>query len=66
MNNFLALIDKLAQKAPLTDASVRVFKLETNPVQLENIPAPERLEAQSPHDNSPGQPAFGRQRRPQP
>ena len=66
MNNFLALLDKLAQKAPLADASLRIFKLEANPDPPENIPAPERLEAHSPHGASPGQSAFGRQRRPHP
>jgi len=66
MNNFLDLLDKLAQKAPLADASVRVFKLEANPDQPENLPAPERLEANSPHDAGPGQSAFGRKRRPLP
>jgi len=67
MNNFLALLDKLAQKAPLADAaSVRVFKLEANPDQPKNIPSPQRLEANSPYGVSPGQSAFGRQRRPHP
>ena len=31
MNHFLAMLDKLAQRPPLTDARVRVFKLEANP-----------------------------------
>ena len=66
MNNFLALLDKLTQKAPPGGASLRIFKLEANPDQPENTPAPERLEANSPHGASPGQSAYGRQRRPHP
>ena len=66
MNHFLVLLDKLARKAPLADASLRIFKLEANPNQPENLPAPERLQANSPHSASPGESALGRQRRPHP
>lgn len=66
MNHFLVLLDKLARKAPVADASLRIFKLEANPDHPENLAAPERLEANSPHGPSPGESALGRQRRPHP
>lgn len=66
MNHFLSMLDKLARRPGLTDARVRVFKLEANPEPLENLPAPERLRAANPPATQPGQPASGRKRRPQP
>ncbi len=65
MNNFLAMLDKLAQRPGLTDARVRVFKLEANPESPENLVAPERLPSESGHSTRPGRPAIGRKRRPQ-
>jgi hypothetical protein len=64
MNNFLAMLDKLAQKPALTDASVRVFKLETNSVSGETLPAPTRLGLDSPNQPQAGQSTPTRQRRP--
>ncbi|MBX3169299.1 MAG: hypothetical protein KF760_17980 [Candidatus Eremiobacteraeota bacterium] len=64
MNHFLVMLDKFAQRPSLIDARLRVFKLEANPDALENLPAPERLPAAQLPLPQPGQPAFGRQRRP--
>lgn len=64
MNNFLVLLDKLAQRPALTDARVRVFKLEANPEPPENLAPPERLPLESSQSPQPGRPAFGRKRRP--
>ena len=65
MNNFLAMLDKLAQRPAVTSARVRVFKLEANPGSPENSPAPERLPIASPPPPLAGRP-VGRKRRPQP
>lgn len=66
MNNFLAMLDKLAQRPARMDARVRVFKLEVNPEPLDNLPAPERLGAGNPQAARPGHPALDRPRRPSP
>ncbi|MFN8605890.1 MAG: hypothetical protein U0931_00025 [Vulcanimicrobiota bacterium] len=63
MNNFLAMLDKLAQKPALTDASVRVFKLEANSLKGEPLPAPERLPLEGGQPPRAGQ-SLGRRRRP--
>ena len=63
MNNFLAMLDKLAQRPSLTDARVRVFKLETNPEAPANLPAPERLPLEQTQAAGPGQSAVRRKRR---
>lgn len=65
MNHFLAMLDKLAQRPPLTDARVRVFKLEANPKPPENLPAPVRLPLKESQAAQPGRPTVERKRRPQ-
>ncbi|MBS2033616.1 hypothetical protein JST97_01430 [bacterium] len=64
MNNFLAMLDKLAQKAAVNEASVRVFKLEANSIEGEPLPAPERLPLDNSATPQAGQSNFGRKRRP--
>lgn len=64
MHNFLAMLDKFAQRPRLTDARVRVFKFESNPDALENLPAPERLPAAPTPLPQSGQSGLGRKRRP--
>ncbi len=64
MKNFLAMLDKLAQRPALTDARLRVFKLEANPEPPQNLARPQRLPLESSPSVQPGRPAFGRKRRP--
>lgn len=66
MNNFLAMLDKLAQKTELNEATVRVFKLEPNSLDGQPLPAPERLPLEASSPPQPGQSSIGRKRRPKP
>lgn len=64
MNNFLAMLDKLAQKPALTDATLRIFKLEANSVSGQPLPPPSRLAPDSPNQPQAGESSPARQRRP--
>lgn len=63
MNNFLAMLDKLAQRSSATNARLRIFKLESNPDSPENSPAPERLPSTCSQPPQAGR-AVSRKRRP--
>ena len=62
MNNFLSLLDRLAQAQPLQPARLRIFKLEPGLIH-DNLSAPVRLSATHQNPTEPGRSPRPRQRR---